>query len=128
MDNLVSVFEYRNGIRVQFQCTMSNAIPERRMAFTCSRGNIVVELYSSTLKYQLLGQNMVTIAFGGDGHGGGDAFIMKELYNGPMCKGELPQCSGSEGLESAVLALSIDEAARTNKVVDVEPTWAALNR
>ena len=128
MDNLVSVFEYRNGIRVQFQCTMSNVIPERRMSFSCSRGNMVVELYSSTLKYQVLGQNMVTITFGGDGHGGGDSYIMKELYEGPMCNGSLPKCSGSEGLESAVLALSIDEAARTSSVVDVEKTWKALNR
>ena len=128
MDNTVAIFEYRNGVRVQFEATMSNAIPERRMSFTCTRGNIVVELYSSMLKYQILNQNMVSISFGGDGHGGGDSYIMKELYEGPMTKGELPKCSGSEGLESAVLALSIDKAAKTGKVVDVEPTWKKLKR
>ena len=37
------------------------------------------------------------------GHGGGDAYIMKELFH-TMTTGEEPKCSGSEGLESAVLA------------------------
>ncbi len=128
MDNLVSAFEYRNGIRVMFQCTMSNAIPERRMYFTCTKGNLVVELYSSTLKYAVHGQNEVTIRFGMDGHGGGDSYIMKELYEGPMTTDALPTCSGSEGLESAVLALCIDKAAKSRKVVDVEPVWKKLNR
>lgn len=128
MDNLVSIFEYRNGIRVMFQCTMSNAIPERRMYFSCTKGNMVVELYSSTLKYAIHGQNEVTIRFGADGHGGGDSYIMKELYEGPMTTAALPICSGSEGLESAVLALCIDKAAKTRKMVDVEPVWKALKR
>ena len=42
--------------------------------------------------------------------------------------GSAPKCSGSEGLESAVLALAIDQAARTGKVVDLEPVWKKLGR
>lgn len=129
MDNTVSVFEYRNGVRVQFQATMSNAIPERRMSFSCSKGNIVAELYSSTVSWRLIDGDQETIQFGADGHGGGDNFIMKELYEGPMTTPDAqPVCSGSEGLESAVLALAIDKAARTQKVVDLEPVWKKLNR
>ena len=128
MDNLVAVFEYRNHVRAQFQATMSNAIPERRIAFSCERGNIFVELYASTVSYQILNENQVTITFKGDGHGGGDDFIMKELFEGPMTCGTPPACSGSEGLESAVLALGIDKAARTGKVVDLEPVWRKMGR
>ena len=71
---------YRNGVKVQFQATMSNAIPERRMYFSCAEGTMRLELYSSELSYKRIGEDMVTIHYGADGHGGGDNFIMKELY------------------------------------------------
>ena len=121
--------QYRNGIRVQFQCTMSNAIPERRMSFSCSEGNIVAELYSGKLTCRKLAEASTQIYdFMGDGHGGGDDYIMKELYQNVMCGGEDPACSGNEGLESAVVALALDKAAATGKLIDMEPIWKSLNR
>lgn len=128
MDNLISIAEFRNGIRVSFNATMCNPIPERRMYFHCTEGNVEVELYSQRLAYQKLGDREKTIIeYKGDGHAGGDDFIMKELYE-TMCTGKEPACSGSEGLESAVYALAIDEAARTKQIVDVEKTWQKLGR
>jgi len=128
-DNQVSIIEYRNGIHVQFQCTMSNAIPERRMSFSCSEGNLIAELYSGKLTCKRLGDEAVTVYdFLGDGHGGGDNYIMKELYENVMCSGEAPKCSGNEGLESAVLSLALDKAAETGKVLDLEPIWKSMNR
>lgn len=128
-DNEVSIMQYRNGIRVQFQCTMSNAIPERRMSFSCSEGNIVAELYSGKLTCRKLAEASTQIYdFMGDGHGGGDDYIMKELYQNVMCGGEDPACSGNEGLESAVVALALDKAAATGKLIDMEPIWKSLNR
>lgn len=70
---------------------------------------------------------MVTIEFSGDGHGGGDDFIMKELYE-TMTTGAAPKCSGNEGLQSAVFALALDRAACTGQVVDLEPIWKSLGR
>ncbi len=52
---------------------------------------------------------------------------MKALFE-TMTTGAEPKCSGDEGLESAVLALAIDRAARTGQVVDLEPVWKQLNR
>ena len=128
MDNQVGIMQYRNGIRVMFQATMSNAIPERRMYFSCTEGTMIVELYSSTLKYRKIGDEGETIInFGADGHGGGDNYIMKELYE-TMTTDTQPKCSGVEGLESAVSALALDESARTGKIVDLEPVWKKLNR
>ena len=63
----------------------------------------------------------------GDGHGGGDDYIMKELYES-MTTGAKPKCSGNEGLESAVYALALDKAAQTRQVVDLEPVWKELGR
>ncbi|MDD4817809.1 MAG: Gfo/Idh/MocA family oxidoreductase [Victivallaceae bacterium] len=128
-DNQVAIIEYRNGVHVQFECTMSNVIPERRMMFSCSEGNIIAELYSGKLVCRRLGEPATEVYdFLGDGHGGGDNYIMKELYENVMCKGEKPACSGNEGLESAVLSLAIDKAANLGRVVDLEPVWKSMNR
>ena len=129
MDNQVAIFEYRNQIRVQFQCTMSNPMPTRRMYFSCTEGTLELDLYNRYIKYRMLGSDVEEVlAFKtGDGHGGGDSYIMKELFL-TMTTGEPPKCSGDEGLESAVLAMAIDEAARTGKVVDLEPVWKKLGR
>lgn len=128
LDNQVGIMQYRNGIRVMFQATMSNIIPERRMYFSCTEGTMIIELYSSLLKYRKLGDEGETvICFSGDGHGGGDDYIMKELYE-TMTTDALPKCSGVEGLESAVTALALDKAAHTTQIVDLEPVWKELNR
>ncbi len=127
-DNQVSILEYRNRIRVMFQATMSNAIPERRMYFSCSEGTMVIELYSGELKYRCLGDEGVTVIdISGDGHGGGDSYIMKELYD-TMVNGTEPKCGGSEGLEGSVVAIMLDKAAESGTVIDLEPVWGKLER
>jgi predicted dehydrogenase len=128
MDNLVGIMEFRNKIRVQFQATMSNAIPERRMYFSGSEGTMIVELYTSTLQVKRIDEEAVqTYNLGGDGHGGGDDYIMKELYD-TMINGTAPKCSGSEGLQSAVSALALDLSARQHQMIDLEPVWKSLGR
>jgi predicted dehydrogenase len=127
MDNQVAIIQYRNNVRVMFQATMSNAIPERRMYFSGTEGTMIAELYSSSLKYKRHGDNEITIHFGGDGHGGGDSFIMKELYKS-MSENMEPASSGNEALESSVLAMAIDEAAESNSIVDLEPIWKSMER
>lgn len=128
MDNQVAIMEYRNGIRVMFQATMCNAIPERRMYFSGTEGTMVVELYTSTLRYRYIGDEGETVInFAGDNHGGGDSYIMKELYE-CMVKNSKPKCGGDEGLESAVVAMAIDRAIRERTLVDLVPVWEELNR
>ena len=128
-DNMVTVAQFRNNVRVSFSCTMSNMIPERRMYFCCSEGTLKLELYDKVLTYRKMGDGIVhTLDYSGiDGHGGGDNYIMKELYD-TMINGTEPKCSGSEGLESAVYALALEEAAETGKVIDLEPIWEKLGR
>ena len=126
MDNQVSIAEFRNRIRVTFTATMSNAIPERRLSFACAEGTMKLNLYSNIIRYRRLGDEGVTeLNFSGDGHGGGDSYSMKELYE-TMSRGVPPKCSGAEGLRSAVFALALDQAARNGEIVDLEPVWKAL--
>lgn len=128
MDNQVGIMEYRNGIKVMFQATMSNAIPERRMYFSCTEGNMIIELYAGTLTYRRISdEGSTVINTTADGHGGGDAYIMKELYD-TMINGTPPKCGGNEGLESAITALALDQAARTGKIIDLDPVWKQLER
>ena len=98
------------------------------MFFHCTEGTLSLELYNRTMKYKTIGDDCeYVINFTGDGHGGGDNYIMKELYN-TMSTGTLPKCSGNEGLVSAVFALALDQAAEQGSVVDLEPIWKKLNR
>ena len=127
-DNQISIARYRNNILVSFCATMCNTIPERRMVFHCTEGVMSLELYNSKLKYRTLGDEFeYNYDFSADGHGGGDDYIMKELYD-TMCNGTEPKCSGNEGLESAAFALALDQAAETSTPVDLEPIWKKLNR
>ena len=129
MDNQISLLEYRNQVRVQFQCTMSNAMPTRRMYLGCSEGTIEVELYNHLIRCRRVGSTEEnTIDFKKlDGHGGGDEVIMKELF-ATMTTGAQPKCSGDEGLESAVVALGLDTAAKGTGIFDFEPVWKRLGR
>jgi len=126
-DNVVSIMEFANGIRVQFQATMSNSIPERRMYFHCSAGNLIIELYSGVLQYKAIDDESETfLNFTGGGHGDGDENIMSELYES-MIHGCDPRCSGDEGLLSAVSALSIDRAREESRIIDLVPIWRELD-
>lgn len=128
MDNLISIAEFRNKVRVSFSCSMSNILPERRMYFSCSKGTMKLDLYAAMLSYATLDDGITySFDFRTDGHGGGDSHIMKELYE-TMTTGVLPKCSGSEGLRSAVYAIVLDQAAVSGKIVDVEPIWQELGQ
>ncbi|MDD3154990.1 MAG: Gfo/Idh/MocA family oxidoreductase [Victivallaceae bacterium] len=128
MDNQTSIAQYRNGILVTFQCTMNNLLPERRMYFTCSEGSLCLEIYEGRLTWRKMGDPCThEIRFTGDGHAGGDFYIMQSLLETMRGKAE-PRCSGNEGLQSAVFALGLDKAAATGKVVDMEEIWHRLGR
>jgi predicted dehydrogenase len=127
MDNLVGLLEYRRGPRVTFQATMCNAIPERRMYIACLEGTLIGELYSGRLQCARIGESPREIVLPGGGHGGGDEYIMKELWE-TMTRGTPPKCGGEEGLRSAVVALALDQAAREGRTVDLEPIWSSLGR
>jgi predicted dehydrogenase len=125
-DNVVSILEYANGIRVQFQATMCNTIPERRMYFHCTKGTLIVELYTGSLRYKVLGEEAEQhLSMVGGGHGDGDKQIMKELYDS-MVKGTEPVCGGEEGLLSAVVGISIDRAREEGNILNLQNIWKSL--
>lgn len=129
IDNQVAIMEFRNNIRVMFQATLSNAIPERRMYFSCTEGTMIAELYAGEVKYKRIGSSeLITYRPSGpDLHGGGDRIIMESLYNS-MMKNVEPECSGEEGLESSVTAIAIEKARVEGRIFDLEKVWKKLDR
>lgn len=128
-DSFVSVARFRNGVQVAFNYSMFSSIPERRMRFQCTEGTMTLNIYEQTLRWKNIGDVAeTTLKFTDcDGHGGGDAFIMEELFE-TMSKGIAPKCSGDEGLQSAIYALALDRAATENKIIDLEEIWNSLGR
>jgi predicted dehydrogenase len=125
-DNVVAVLEYQNGARAQFQATMSNALPERRMYFSCTKGNVSVELYSKTIRFRTVGDATEHIeVMAGDFHGGGDQVQAAELAE-CMRDGTPPKAGGTEGLLSAVVGCAINDARLSHKVIELEDTWKKL--
>jgi predicted dehydrogenase len=127
IDNQVAILQYRNKVRVTFQATLSNAIPERRMYFSCTEGTMIAELYSLSLKVAKIGEKAREIIFSGDMHGGGDGVIASELADS-ILNSSKPKSSGVEGLRGSVVALAIDEARLKEKVFDLEPVWKRLGQ
>ena len=129
VDNQVAILEYRNKVRVMFQSVMSNAKYERRMYIAGSEGTIILELFSGKLCLKTIGSESEHIFDTRtiDGHGGGDQIIMNELYQ--IMHGHMPpKTTGEQGLESAVVALAIDQAGTSGQVFDLEPVWRKLKR
>lgn len=128
-DNQVAIIEYRNNVRVQFQTTISNAIPERRMYFSGTEGTLIVELFSGTVRVRRIDQiHETTYRFETSvGHAGGDEIIMRDLYD-MVFNGKNPQCSGREGMLSTATALAIQKAAEENRIIDMEPIWEMFEK
>jgi predicted dehydrogenase len=129
VDNQVAILEYRNNVRVMFQSVLSNAIHERRMYIAGTEGTMILELFSGKIIVKKIGDESTNTfeTKTGDGHGGGDQIIMQELYE-TMCGNIPPKSSGTQGLESAIVALAIDKARNDGLVFNLEPIWQGLGR
>ena len=129
LDTQVAIADFRNGVKINFQATMYNAIAERRMYFACTEGTMILDLYRMELAYRKLNEREIhQLPFGGaDGHGGGDAQIMREFWES-VRDNSTPKCGGSEGLESAVFAMALDQAMIEKQVIELEPVWRKLQR
>ncbi len=127
-DNMVSILEYKNGVRAQFQATMSNPIGERRMYISGTKGTLKLDLVTSELSYRTLFDDELHMfpGIGGNNmHGGGDSVMIDELALS-MTTGAKPVCGGEEGLRSAVVGISLERAWKEEKILDLRPVWKNL--
>ncbi len=135
-DNVVAIIEYFNGARAQFQATMCNTMPERRMYLACTRGNLVLDQYAADLRCQSLDDlEPERVNFGEfhdahlEGyqkvHSDADHAIMAELAE-TIRTGKAAQCSSREGMAGSVTALVIDQARIAGEVLQLDGIWRSL--
>ncbi|MBN1556455.1 MAG: Gfo/Idh/MocA family oxidoreductase [Phycisphaerae bacterium] len=129
IDNQVAILEYENGVRATFHANCNSAIPERRMYICGTEGLIRADVLTGELQLKRIGfdteiETLNTIE--GEGHGGGDEILAKELADS-MLNGTEPSTGLEDGLTSAFTAFAIDEAMDTGKVVSLDKYWALLN-
>ena len=119
-DNHTVIMEYPAGVKMNFQLTLANAIPERRMFINCTEGTIIVECFSGVIRYRRYTDPCVTaLEFTGDGHGGGDAVMAKEIVESLLNDTPLNVSGSANGLACARVALAADLSARTGKIVEL---------
>ena len=120
-DNHTVILDYPGGAKVNFQLTLANAIPERRMYIHCTEGTIIVECFSGTIKYRRLDDECVTtLEFKiRNGHGGGDPVMAEEIMNAVINDIPIAVSGSGNGLDCARVALAADQAALTGEVVNI---------
>ncbi len=117
-DNHTVILEYPGGVKMNFQLTLANAIPERRMYICCTEGTIIAECFAGTVKYRRYDEPYSTeLNFAGGGHGGGDGVMAKEVVESLLNDTPLHVSGSANGLACARVALAADESARTGKIV-----------
>jgi predicted dehydrogenase len=128
VDNQVAILEYDNGVRATFHANCNAGVPERRMYICGKEGAIRADVLTGQLQLKRIGfdTKIEDITTGtGDGHGGGDEILAKELADS-MLHGTPPATGLEDGLTSAFTAFAVDEAMDTGKVVSLEKYWALL--
>jgi len=127
-DNIVTILEFANGARAQFQLTSSNPLGERRMYMSGTQGNLIVDLVSGVVKVKTLFDSHTSVwdsTDAEDGHGGGDEVMIKELVR-TMVDGAAMATGIVEGLRSTIVGLSLDRARREGRVVALNDLWKEL--
>ncbi|MBR2906204.1 MAG: Gfo/Idh/MocA family oxidoreductase, partial [Lentisphaeria bacterium] len=124
-DNHTVIMEYPNGIKMNFQLTLANAIEERRMYISCTEGTIIVDSAEGIIKYKRYDEECETIlSFSRSGgvHAGGDTVMAQEIMQCVLSGGKDSSASGSaNAMGCALVALAADESAKTGKIVPLNP-------
>lgn len=121
VDNQVTIFEYANNVRVSFETTLCNAIPERRMRFNGTHGTIIAEAYSNRLECRRIDESETNVYQfdSGNGHAGGDVYIGQQIADCMLNDAE-PLCNVTEGLLSTIASLAAEQARIKKEVVLLE--------
>jgi predicted dehydrogenase len=125
VDNQVAILQFAGGPRATFHTNINAGQPERRLYLVGTKGSIRADVLSGTIKLRRVGFGTAEEdhSTGARGiHGEGDPVLCAHLSTA-MTTGQTPNTGLSEGLESAVVCLGVDEARANNTVVDMLPMW-----
>ena len=129
VDNQVAILEFASGIRATFHTNCNAGIPERRFYILGTEGALRADLYTGEIELRRIGWKPKPEFWkptSGDGHGGGDEVMAVGLAKTLLGKAA-PKAGMPEGVRSLAVALAIDKAMDTGRVVDLRPTWKQLS-
>jgi len=130
VDNQVVIIEYKNGIRATLHTNCSSGLPERRMYICGTEGSIRADVLTGIIELRRIGPNEETIEIIDEeikgGHGGGDKFLVQALSNA-LLGGKIQGDQMNDAVKSAVTAITIDEARKSESVIDMTSIWESLN-
>lgn len=125
VDHQVAIITYANGVRATFHTNCAATMHERRVYLCGTLGTIRGDVYTGQLEVSCFDdegvRHDVSTAVSG-GHGGGDEVIADELIS--MMTGDMQPCATLlDGFTSAITCFAVDDAMRSETVVDVRPYW-----
>ncbi len=128
LDNQVAILEFGNGVRATFHTNCNSGIPERRFYILGTEGALRADAYTGVMEWRRIGWNTQSKFWrtkDHDDHAGGDERMAIELA--ATLRGTAPPRAGmTEGIQSLAVALAIDRARETRRVVSLRSTWESL--
>ena len=130
VDHQVAIIEYKNNAVLSFHTNMKVPDEFRRFAVIGSDGMIEGDFVRGFMKAHD-GNNNILIdenygaAFGKEikGHYGADSLMAKDINNYLLKNNKELPVGVIECMEAGIVAMKIDEARNTGKVIDLTSTW-----
>tara|TARA_Y100000590_G_scaffold10254_1_gene12657 strand:+ start:248 stop:1393 length:1146 start_codon:yes stop_codon:yes gene_type:complete len=130
VDHQVAIIEYENGATLAFHTNMRVPDEFRRFAIMGTNGMVEGDFVRGFLKAHDQKNNKILdedygAAFGMiKGHYGADSLMLKDI-NDHLINPELSSLPVGviDCMEAGIVAMKIDEARKSGKVIDLSPTW-----
>lgn len=128
-DNQVAILEFANGARATFHTNANAGIPERRFYILGTEGAIRADACTGIIELRRIGWRPRSVWWKGPGggHAGGDAWMARGLA-ATLTGHAVPSAGMAEGMRSLAVALAVDRATDTGRVVELRATWQRLRR
>ena len=130
VDHQVAIIEYESGATLAFHTNMRVPDEFRRFAVIGTNGMVEGDFVRGFMKAHDENNNVLIdedygAAFGKEikGHYGADSLMAKDINNYLIKNNEELPVGVIECMEAGIVAMKIDEARNTGKVIDLTSTW-----
>ena len=133
VDHQVAIIEYENGATLSFHTNMRVPDEFRRFAVIGTKGMVEGDFVRGFIKaHDSIGKKIFDENYGSafgektKGHYGADNLMLKDINNHLLSSNEKLPVNVYDCMEAGLVAMKIDEARLTNKIIDLTETWKKL--
>tara|TARA_B110000438_G_scaffold191650_1_gene183272 strand:- start:1257 stop:2402 length:1146 start_codon:yes stop_codon:yes gene_type:complete len=133
VDHQVAIIEYENGATLSFHTNMRVPDEFRRFAVIGTKGMVEGDFVRGFVKAHDSAGNKIFdenygAAFGKEtkGHYGADNLMLKDINDHLNSSNEKLPVNVYDCMEAGLVAMKIDEARLSNKIIDLTDTWKKL--